>query len=169
MVDKSTKAAKAAGRVLLPDYAKPERYNLKVTPDLVAYTFDGLVSIDMTTSDSFSEEESKKITLHAKELMFRSAKFQTQDGKIVSADEVSDGWFISRLSLVVLQLAHALRFLRSRSVLTSRRRLSPLFSPNLSPHPAASPWSLTLSEVSTIKWLDSTALITRMSMATTKS
>lgn len=86
MLDKSSKAA---GRVLLPSYAKPERYDLKVTPDMVAYTFDGLVSIDMTTRDSFSEEESKTITLHAKELMFRSAKFQTKDGKVVAADEVS--------------------------------------------------------------------------------
>jgi aminopeptidase N len=85
MLDKSSKAA---GRVLLPDYVKPQRYDLKVTPDLVAYTFDGIVTIEMTTSDSFSDEESKKITLHAKELMFRSAKFQTKDGKVVTADEV---------------------------------------------------------------------------------
>jgi aminopeptidase N len=85
MLDKSSKAA---GRVLLPDYVKPQRYDLKVTPDLVAYTFDGVVTVEMTTSDSFSDEESKKITLHAKELMFRSAKFQTKDGKVVTADEV---------------------------------------------------------------------------------
>ncbi|KAG7368830.1 aminopeptidase [Nitzschia inconspicua] len=85
MLDKSSKVA---GRVLLPDYVKPERYDLKVTPDLIAYTFDGLVSIKMTTKDSFSDEESNKITLHAKELMFRSAKFQTEDGKIVAADEI---------------------------------------------------------------------------------
>lgn len=85
MLDKSTKSS---GRVLLPDYVKPERYDLKVTPDLIAYTFDGLVSIDMTTKDSFSEDESKMIKLHAKELMFRSAKFQTKEGKLVAADEV---------------------------------------------------------------------------------
>jgi aminopeptidase N len=86
MLDKSSKAE---GRVLLPDHVKPERYDLKVTPDLVAYTFAGLVSIDMSTGDLFSDEDSKKITLHAKELMFRTAKFQTKDGKIVVADEVS--------------------------------------------------------------------------------
>lgn len=85
MLDKSSKAA---GRVLLPSYVKPDRYDVKISPDLVAYTFDGLVSIEMTTSDHFSDDESKKITLHAKELMFRSAKFQTKDGKVVVADEV---------------------------------------------------------------------------------
>jgi aminopeptidase N len=82
------KAAKAEGRVLLPDYVVPTRYNLKITPDLVQYTFDGLVSIDMTTKDSFTDEESKMITLHAKELMFRSAKFQTTGGSVVMAHEV---------------------------------------------------------------------------------
>ncbi len=86
MLDKS---AKSAGRVLLPLYVKPEKYDLKITPDLVNYTFDGVVSIDMTTEASFTEAESKTITLHAKELMFRKAEFHTEDGKIVPADEVS--------------------------------------------------------------------------------
>ena len=83
------KAAKAAGRVLLPDYVVPTKYNLKITPDLVQYTFDGLVSIDMTTKETFpTEEASKQITLHSKELMYRTAKFQTTDGNVVTADEV---------------------------------------------------------------------------------
>ena len=88
----SAKAQKAQGRVLLPDYAKPERYDLKVTPDLVNYSFDGIVSIDMTTAASIPEADAKKITLHAKELLFRSAKFVYSDGKeekTVAADEVS--------------------------------------------------------------------------------
>lgn len=86
MTDKS---AKTAGRVLLPSYVKPEKYDLKVTPDFVHYSFDGIVSIDMTTGESFTEDESKKITLHTKELMFRTAEFKTEEGKVVAAEEVS--------------------------------------------------------------------------------
>ncbi|VEU39903.1 unnamed protein product [Pseudo-nitzschia multistriata] len=80
---------KTAGRVLLPSYVQPQSYDLKVTPDLTAYSFDGIVSIGMVTGDSFSEEESKKITLHSKELMYRSAEFHAADsGKVVKADEI---------------------------------------------------------------------------------
>jgi len=82
------KTDKAAGRVLLPSYVQPKSYDLHVKPDLKAYTFDGIVAIEMTTGKSFTEDESKKITLHAKELMFRSAEFQTPDGKVVKADEI---------------------------------------------------------------------------------
>eukprot|EP00531_Pseudo-nitzschia_arenysensis_P006209 CAMPEP_0116127934 /NCGR_PEP_ID=MMETSP0329-20121206/7097_1 /TAXON_ID=697910 /ORGANISM="Pseudo-nitzschia arenysensis, Strain B593" /LENGTH=888 /DNA_ID=CAMNT_0003622051 /DNA_START=101 /DNA_END=2767 /DNA_ORIENTATION=+ len=80
---------KKAGRILLPSYVQPEKYDLKVVPDMKAYTFDGIVSITMKTGDSFSEEESKMITLHSKELMYRSAEFVTEDGgKTVKADEI---------------------------------------------------------------------------------
>lgn len=90
MVDDDKKSAKTAGRVLLPSYAKPEKYDLKIVPDLLNYTFEGVVAIDMVTSDSFpTVEESKMITLHAKELMFRKADFITNDGKVVPAVEVS--------------------------------------------------------------------------------
>ena len=87
MLDKS---AKTAGRVLLPSYVKPQRYDLKIVPNLTEYTFDGVVTIDMKTAASFSsDDEAKKIILHSKELMYRSAEFQTSDGKVVKADEVS--------------------------------------------------------------------------------
>ena len=86
---------KKAGRVLLPSYVQPQKYDLRVVPDMVAYTFDGLVSITMTTGESFSEEESKRIILHSKELMYKSAQveFQTEtDGStastILKADEI---------------------------------------------------------------------------------
>ena len=86
----SSKAEKKMGRVLLPSYVQPQSYDLRVVPDMSAYTFDGLVSIRMKTGDNFSEEESKKIVLHSKELMYRSAEFKTEDGgKAVKADEVS--------------------------------------------------------------------------------
>ena len=87
--DDKTPIDKTAGRVLLPSYVQPQSYDLKVSPDMTAYTFDGTVSIGMTTTDSFSDEESRKITLHSKELMYHSAEFQTADGKVVKADEVS--------------------------------------------------------------------------------
>mmetsp|Transcript_22391 Transcript_22391/g.48727 ORF Transcript_22391/g.48727 Transcript_22391/m.48727 type:complete len:894 (-) Transcript_22391:273-2954(-) len=85
----SNKAEKTAGRVLLPSYVQPQSYDLKVIPNLTAYTFDGLVSIGMITGESFSEEESKQITLHSKELMYRNAEFQTADSeKAIKADEI---------------------------------------------------------------------------------
>ena len=88
MTDKQ--ADKKAGRVLLPAYVQPQKYDLRVVPDMTAYSFDGIVSITMKTGDSFSEEESKMITLHSKELMYRSAEFTTEDGgKTVKAEEVS--------------------------------------------------------------------------------
>eukprot|EP00934_Nitzschia_sp_Nitz4_P005668 Nitzschia sp. Nitz4//scaffold210_size37948//7957//10834//NITZ4_007687-RA/size37948-augustus-gene-0.25-mRNA-1//-1//CDS//3329541921//5658//frame0 len=82
MVDKS---AKAQGRVLLPDYVVPTRYDLKVTPDLEKFTFDGLVVIDMETSQSASEH--KEITLHFHELLFKSATLSV-DGKKLDAEEI---------------------------------------------------------------------------------
>lgn len=91
---------KQAGRVLLPSYVQPEKYDLKVVPDMKAYTFDGIVSITMKTGDAFSEEESKMITLHSKELMYRSAEFTTEDGgKTVKADEVSCQTLFKEISL----------------------------------------------------------------------
>jgi len=91
------KTDKAAGRVLLPSYVQPQTYDLKVSPDMTAFTFDGLVLIGMTTAESFSEEESKQITLHSNELMYRSAEFETTDGKIVKAEEVGKIYDISKL------------------------------------------------------------------------
>jgi aminopeptidase N len=86
MLDKS---AKSAGRVLLPSYVTPVNYDLKIVPNLKTFTFDGIAKIEMTTSDAMSDDDSKKITLHAKELLFRGAKFTTKDGpETVSAVEV---------------------------------------------------------------------------------
>lgn len=81
---------KKAGRVLLPSYVQPLSYDLKVTPDMTAYTFDGIVSIAMSTGESFSDEESKQITLHSKELLYRSAEFRVEgdSAKTVKAEEI---------------------------------------------------------------------------------
>lgn len=83
MLDKSSKSA---GRVLLPEYVTPTKYDLKLTPDLKQFTFDGVVAVELTTSESAGEH--KTITLHAKELLFKSAKFQTGE-KSIEAEEVS--------------------------------------------------------------------------------
>lgn len=82
MVDKTSKAE---GRVLLPNYVIPTKYDLKLTPDLEKYTFDGIVAIDMTTSPTAGEFNT--ITLHAKELLFKTASLLVE-GKKVSAQEV---------------------------------------------------------------------------------
>ena len=79
------KAHKTAGRVLLPSYVQPTKYDLKLTPDLVNFTFEGLAKIEFRTSESADKET--EIILHAKEIMFRSASF-TSEGKTVHAEEV---------------------------------------------------------------------------------
>jgi aminopeptidase N len=68
---------KAKGRVLLPICVVPVRYDLTLTPNLQSFTFDGIVEIVLTTTDGVGNE----ITLHAKELMFKSAKY------VVKGDE----------------------------------------------------------------------------------
>ena len=68
---------KAKGRVLLPICVVPVRYDLTLTPNLQSFTFDGVVEIVLTTTDGVGNE----ITLHAKELMFKSAKY------VVKGDE----------------------------------------------------------------------------------
>lgn len=77
--------------MLLPDYVTPTKYDLKLTPDLKQYTFEGVVVLEMTTSASAGDQ--KTIHLHAKELLFKSAKFQTTTttSKTVDAEEVSRG------------------------------------------------------------------------------
>lgn len=85
----NNKDDKTAGRVLLPSYVQPQKYDLVVTPNLTAYSFDGIVAIEFLTGDSMNEQESKRIKLHSKELMYRSAEFQTEAGTVVKAEEVS--------------------------------------------------------------------------------
>lgn len=81
------KASKAEGRVLLPSTIIPSRYDIKLTPDLTAFTFQGEVSIQLETSADL--KDCKEITMHAKELCFISASF-TADGKTVEAEHIND-------------------------------------------------------------------------------
>jgi aminopeptidase N len=90
---------KTAGRVLLPDYIVPSRYDLNLTPDLEAFTFTGTCKITLSTTtipkaDSTSTDStSKHIVLHAKELCFKAANYVVMvDGKAeapVECEEVS--------------------------------------------------------------------------------
>eukprot|EP00986_Skeletonema_menzelii_P002550 scaffold687_cov138-Skeletonema_menzelii.AAC.5 len=65
---------KAAGRVLLPTNINPSRYDIKLTPDLTAFTFTGVTTIELTTGNDVS---TSSIILHAKELCFASASYTT--------------------------------------------------------------------------------------------
>ena len=79
--------SKAEGRVLLPSYINPIRYDLKLTPDFENFTFAGHTSIEVTTTDGVGSE----ITMHAKELCFASASYVVKgggDGEKYSAEEI---------------------------------------------------------------------------------
>lgn len=90
MTADNNKKDKTAGRVLLPDYVIPVQYDLKVTPDLKAFVFDGLLVVEMTTSSEIPTDQANSITLHAKELLFRKAEYTVgTDGAAVVAQEVS--------------------------------------------------------------------------------
>ena len=80
---------KKAGRVLLPSHVIPTKYDLHITPDLVNFTFSGVVHITMTVAaEPCPEEWSKKIQLHAKELTFTKASYQVIGGSSDSAPAV---------------------------------------------------------------------------------
>jgi aminopeptidase N len=62
-------------RVVLPDHIVPHRYDLKITPDLVSFTFEGECRIALTTKtvEGLESFQNNEIQLHAKELYFISA------------------------------------------------------------------------------------------------
>jgi len=85
MTTTTTKADKTAGRVLLPSTIVPSRYNVSIEPDLVAFTFKGQVSILLDTTADLLDGNTE-ITLHAKELLFVSAKVTTTGTQGEAAD-----------------------------------------------------------------------------------
>jgi len=64
-------AEKSKGRVLLPDSVVPSRYEVKLTPDLERFAFDGVARIEVEVHEATSE-----VKMHAKELQFVSATFR---------------------------------------------------------------------------------------------
>ena len=81
----SSSSDKAAGRVLLPSNITPIRYDITLTPDLSAFTFAGVTTIELTTGPDVVS--SSKITLHAKELCFASASYTIKSGDDQSPSE----------------------------------------------------------------------------------
>mmetsp|Transcript_7913 Transcript_7913/g.17501 ORF Transcript_7913/g.17501 Transcript_7913/m.17501 type:complete len:891 (+) Transcript_7913:76-2748(+) len=63
--------SKDDGRVLLPDALLPSRYDLRLTPDLEKFVFDGKVTITVEVSEAVDE-----VSLHARELGIVSASFK---------------------------------------------------------------------------------------------
>lgn len=82
----SSKEDKVKGRVLLPSSIIPERYDIKLKPDLEAFTFTGEETVLVSTSPEL-EESCKEIKMHAKELCFVSASLKVvkTNGKDVEA------------------------------------------------------------------------------------
>jgi len=60
-------SSKAAGRVLLPPTVEPVKYDIKLVPDLVNFTFDGTEKICLDVREATDE-----ILLHAKEISIKS-------------------------------------------------------------------------------------------------
>ncbi|KAG0265873.1 Aminopeptidase 2 mitochondrial [Actinomortierella ambigua] len=73
------------GRVVLPTNVKPTHYDLKLTPDLVNFTFTGqvLVSLDIN-------EPTTSITLNSNQLKIHSAKLTNLALKTESSQEATD-------------------------------------------------------------------------------
>jgi len=64
-------------------------YDLALEPDLDAFTFTGHAEITFTVDKSkLNDENTKKITLHAKELCFATAEYIVGDDAPVKAEEV---------------------------------------------------------------------------------
>lgn len=62
-----------SGRVLLPAAVTPSHYYIELTPDFELLTFLGNQNVSLTIS-----EETKEITMHAKELIIESATYGEQ-------------------------------------------------------------------------------------------
>mmetsp|Transcript_89966 Transcript_89966/g.162274 ORF Transcript_89966/g.162274 Transcript_89966/m.162274 type:complete len:905 (-) Transcript_89966:51-2765(-) len=77
-------AAKAADRVLLPDAVLPSRYEIRLTPDLERFVFDGKVRIHVDVHEATNE-----VTLHSKELSVSSASFTPSEGSAVEVVVIS--------------------------------------------------------------------------------
>jgi len=91
----TSKLDKKAGRVLLPETMEPMRYDLKLTPNLEQFTFEGEVTVRVQTAVE-KHLETKEVIMHAKELAFHSATFRPVNNctigntasDVVEADEI---------------------------------------------------------------------------------
>jgi len=73
-------------RVLLPSAVTPSKYDLLLKPDLKNFTFDGEVKIHVDVS-----EETKTVSLHAKELYIKDATYTSNDGsQTLKAEQINN-------------------------------------------------------------------------------
>mmetsp|Transcript_17250 Transcript_17250/g.23737 ORF Transcript_17250/g.23737 Transcript_17250/m.23737 type:complete len:895 (-) Transcript_17250:165-2849(-) len=90
MTDDSSKEAPKK-RVILPPTIVPDRYDIKLTPDLEKYVFTGEAKMGLTTTEDL-DGSCKEIVMHAKELCFVSASFvvvgEEGVGPKVEAEEI---------------------------------------------------------------------------------
>jgi len=88
----SSKEETSDGRVVLPSTIIPSRYDVKITPDLEAFTFTGEIVVQLTTSADL-DKECCEIVMHAKELCFVSASYVVvgvDGGASVDAEQIND-------------------------------------------------------------------------------
>eukprot|EP00927_Polykrikos_kofoidii_P049844 TRINITY_DN43855_c0_g1_i1.p1 TRINITY_DN43855_c0_g1~~TRINITY_DN43855_c0_g1_i1.p1 ORF type:complete len:882 (-),score=207.18 TRINITY_DN43855_c0_g1_i1:132-2777(-) len=78
-------AAKAAGRVLLPDVVLPTRYDVRFEPDLDRFIFDGCITITVDVCEATDEISlhAKELALHHDSIVFNSS---AQDGQDLKPD-----------------------------------------------------------------------------------
>jgi len=71
-------SSKAAGRVLLPPTVEPVKYDIKLKPDLVNFTFEGSETIGLEIKESTDE-----ISLHVKEIAIKNHTiiFKSSEGE----------------------------------------------------------------------------------------
>ena len=72
----ATTTLPADDRVILPTHVKPKHYRLTLTPNLVDFTFDGTVDVDLDVC-----QETDTIVVNAKELHVHSAHVVFSAGK----------------------------------------------------------------------------------------
>lgn len=75
---------KTEGRVLLPDFVLPSRYEVRLVPDLVRFVFDGKCNIEVEVHEGTAE-----IKLHARELQLKSAVFKPAEGDSLDVETIS--------------------------------------------------------------------------------
>ena len=63
-------------RVILPTHVIPKHYRLTLTPNLVEFTFQGIVEVDLDV-----REESDTVIVNAKELQIQSGKITFSSAK----------------------------------------------------------------------------------------
>jgi len=87
------------GRVVLPSTIIPSRYDIKITPDLDAFTFTGEMVVKLSTSADIAKD-CCEIVMHAKELCFVSASYvvvggedgesESENGASFAAEQMND-------------------------------------------------------------------------------